>query len=135
MFKPMSADRLVLVAALIMATLTALPVPAAYALETSLQYVLTLSGDITRREVLYDCEGLEAPIPVEYVDAAPNFLAILPIDGEKMIFANIQADKGVIYAAGAYQWRVDGAETALYDKPGDPAAAPKFTCIEHNNIP
>lgn len=115
--------------------LALLPTSPAIALETSLQYVLTLSGDITRRQVLYDCEGQDAPITVEYVDAAPNFLAILSIDNERMILANIAAETGVVYAAGTYQWRVDGANGALYDQPGDTKAAPKFTCLEHNNIP
>lgn len=117
-----------------------IPQPA-FALETSLQYVLTLSGDIERREVLYDCEGVDAPITVEYVNAAPNFLAIIPIEGKKIVFANISATDGVRYAAGPYQWWTKGADAALYDvstaqaPAADQPPAAKLTCLEHNNIP
>lgn len=107
----------------------------ALALETSLQYVLTLKGDIERHQIQYDCEGQKAPITVEYLNAAPNFLAIVPIDSQQIIFANVIAASGVRYAAGTHIWWTKGAEASLYDATAKPDAPPVLNCLEHNETP
>lgn len=49
------------------------------ATETALQLTITTqSGEFEQRVMHYDC-ATEAPVQVTYVNAAPNFLAVLPV--------------------------------------------------------
>lgn len=41
---------------------------------------------------------------VEYLNAGENSLAVLPIHGKRMIFANVISASGARYAAGPYVW-------------------------------
>jgi len=107
-----------------------------WALETGLQFVLTLPPGAERQVVTYNCEGGETSVSVEYLNAAPNFLAILPVENETMVFASVQSGSGVRYVASHYEWRTRGAEAGLYDlMSADPDAPPLLTCLEANDIP
>jgi len=106
----------------------------ALAIETSLQYVLTLTGDVERRQVEYECEGREDLLMVEYVNAAPNFLALLTVEDELRVFANVVSASGARYASGRFVWWSDGAEASLFDETAE-TDDPIMTCIEFNNIP
>lgn len=116
---------------------TALLFPtAAQAIETSLQLQLGTDSDFERREILYDCSDGE-PFDVTYINAAPNFLAIVPIadEPEPYIFASVISASGVRYASGKWVWWTNGAEATLYDATlGDDAPA-VLTCSEMNNTP
>lgn len=115
-----------------------LAVPAAQAVETTLQIQLGTGGgtDFERRTMVYDC-SVGDPINVEYINAAPNFLAFVPVDGEteKMIFTAVIAASGVKYAAGQWVWWTKGPDASLYDLTlGEDAEAVK-TCSEVVNTP
>ena len=117
---------------------TALLTPtSAGAVETSLQLQLGgETGDFERRTVLYQCSEGE-PFETVYIDAAPNFLALVPIAGEPepRIFAAVESASGARYAAGPFIWSTEGAEASLFDTTlGDDAPA-ILTCSEMNNTP
>lgn len=108
----------------------------AVALETSLQYVLTLTGDVERTQVRYDCEGREELLIVEYVNAFPNFLAIMELDEDgPLVFVNVISGSGARYVAGHFEWWTKGAEASLTDLMTPEPDAPEFTCLEFNDIP
>jgi len=89
---------------------------------TDLTIHLSGSEPITRRARTYQCDaegvklGLPAePFSVEYIDGAGNSLAILPISGKSLIFANVMSASGARYAAGSYIWWEAGSRgTTLY---------------------
>lgn len=80
-----------------------------FAAELRLQ--LTGKGPIARRIVRMQCDqrgpalGLpQGPFDVEYINGAGNSLAIVPIRGQSLIFANVVAGSGARYAAGNLIW-------------------------------
>jgi membrane-bound inhibitor of C-type lysozyme len=112
-------------------------VPAtAQAVETSLQIELGTQSDFERRTTLYDCATAE-PISVTYINAAPNFLALVPIEGEpdQLVFAAVIAASGVRYAAGQWEWWTKGVDASLRDITLGEDADPVLTCSEMNNTP
>ncbi|MGB6933302.1 MAG: MliC family protein [Acidobacteriaceae bacterium] len=69
------------------------------------------SRAMSRSTVQYECDaegakmGLPAgPFSVEYLNGAGNSLAILPVNGESIVFANIFSGSGARYAAKQYIW-------------------------------
>lgn len=108
----------------------------AQAVEASLQIELATSADFERRVMLYDCSAGE-PLSVTYINAAPNFLALVPIaeEPEPLVFAAVVAASGVRYAAGQWVWWTKGAEASLYDATLGDDAAPVLTCSEMTNTP
>lgn len=80
--------------------------------DVSAAVILNFSGDFERTVVRYNCEQAE-PLVAEYVNAAPNFLAILPIEGHKLVFVTVLSGSGARYAAGEYEWWTRGDEATL----------------------
>lgn len=69
------------------------------------------SQPVMRSTVRYACDanGTRMGLPggifsVEYVNGAGNSLAIVPIGGKSLIFANVVSGSGARYAAGQYIW-------------------------------
>jgi membrane-bound inhibitor of C-type lysozyme len=69
------------------------------------------SQPISRNTVKYQCDaqGAKMGLPngvfsVEYLNGAGNSLAIVPVGGNSLIFANVISGSGARYAAGAYIW-------------------------------
>lgn len=93
-------------------SLAALP---AGAVETSMQLVLELEGNAQRDVMTYQCEGIEDPMVVEYINAHPIFLAIVPIEGENLIFVNVVSASGARYVSGQYEWWSRGNEAFFTD--------------------
>ncbi len=93
-------------------SLAALP---AGAVETSMQLVLELEGNAQRDVITYQCEGIEDPMVVEYINAHPIFLAIVPIEGENLIFVNVISASGARYVSGQYEWWSRGNEAFFTD--------------------
>ena len=60
----------------------------------------------------YTC-GADETIPVRYVNAGPNVLAILPVGGEERIFVNVVSASGTRYASGAHVWWSKGDSATL----------------------
>lgn len=72
---------------------------------------LSGSQPITRNTAKYQCDeqgakmGLPAGIfSVEYINGAGNSLAVVPVGGNSLIFANVVSGSGARYAAGQYIW-------------------------------
>ena len=104
--------RLLFVPVLLAATM--MTVPTVTAVETSMQIVLEFSGDAERIVRTYECEGVE-PFTVEYINAVPTFLALVPVEGETRLFVNVISASGVRYASGAHEWLTKGSEALLVD--------------------
>ena len=122
--------------ALALAALSAMPV-AAGAVESGMVLQLgTSGGDFERRVVRYDC-GSDAPLEVSYINAAPNFLAIVPVEGEAepLIFSAVLSGSGARYAASQWVWVTKGPEATLIDATLDDDADAVLTCSEVNNTP
>ena len=116
---------------------TALLAPAAAAaVEASIQLELSTNTDFERRVMVYDC-GAAEPLTVTYINAAPNFLALLPIaeEPEPLLFASVISASGVRYAAGQWVWWTKGVDASLYDATLGEDAEPVLTCSELNNTP
>jgi membrane-bound inhibitor of C-type lysozyme len=71
---------------------------------------------VTRIHASFECGtdgvalGLPAgPFTVQYLNAGENHLAVLPVNGQALIFANVISASGARYAAGRYVWWDAGA--------------------------
>lgn len=80
--------------------------------EVSLSVPLETGATSTITTASYSCAGAE-PFTVQYVNAGANILAILPIDGESRIFANVLSGSGARYASGPYIWWSKGETATL----------------------
>lgn len=112
--------------------------PAAVATAPTVSAGLTLTlesnGDIERRTVVYQCDD-EQTLAVQYVNAAPNFLAVVPVDGQSLVFATTISASGARYVAGPFEWWSHQGEATLRDLMQDENAAPLATCTEASNTP
>lgn len=61
----------------------------------------------------YDCG--DRSVAATYINAGQVSLAVLDIDGETVVAANVISASGVRYAAGRYVWWTKGEEADLYD--------------------
>lgn len=109
---------------------------AALAAGTSVTIELATQSDFQRRIIHYDCAEAE-PLTVTYINAAPNFLALVPIaeEPEELVFTAVMAASGVRYAAGKFVWWTKGADASLYDETLGEEAPAVLTCAEINNTP
>jgi membrane-bound inhibitor of C-type lysozyme len=94
---------------------------AATAAATDLTIHLLGSDTITPKTVKFQCdaEGTKIGLPsgsfsVHYINGAGNSLAVLPIGGKSIIFANVMAASGARYASGDYIWWEAGGAATLY---------------------
>ena len=117
----------------LLATLSPLP---AFGVQTSLQLQISSDRDFQTSVLRYDC-GAEEPITVTYINAAPNFLAVVPIaeETQPMVFTAVISGSGVRYAAGKWIWWTKGADAELYDETADDPEKSILTCAEINNTP
>ena len=109
---------------------------AASAAQTSLQIELNSARDFERRVMTYDC-ATETPVTVTYINAAPNFLALVPVadELEELVFASVISASGVRYVSGKWAWWTRGADASLYDTTLGEDAAAVLTCSEFINTP
>lgn len=63
----------------------------------------------------YTCGGGEV-LSVQYVNAGPNSLALLSIEGEERIFVNVVAASGARYVSGAHVWWTKGETATLENR-------------------
>jgi membrane-bound inhibitor of C-type lysozyme len=106
----------------------------ALAAEASLQLGLAINGNAEFKTVTYDCEGIPS-FDVEYINAAPNFLAVIPVQTETYVFTAVAAASGVKYVAGNFVWWTKGTDAEWYDISQGEDAPPAFTCSEHLETP
>jgi membrane-bound inhibitor of C-type lysozyme len=96
---------------------------------------INLSGDVQIVTTVYGCgEGTE-PLTVKYINAAPNFFAILPIEGEDVVFVNVISASGAKYVAAQYEWWNKGSDATLHNVTEGLDAAPVLTCSENVQTP
>jgi membrane-bound inhibitor of C-type lysozyme len=88
---------------------------------TELTIHLAGSQSISRQTKHYQCDAAGAsiglpsgPFAVDYLNGAGNSLAIVPVDGNSMVFANVTSGSGARYAAGQYIWWEAGGGTTFY---------------------
>lgn len=82
--------------------------------------------DVQQTRVSYSCDS-EAPMTVTYINAGQNSLAVVPIDGQLLVFASVISGSGARYAAGPYIWWSHQGEATLSDVRNSEDAKP-ITC-------
>jgi membrane-bound inhibitor of C-type lysozyme len=117
------------------ATPTAPATPYPPAVSSSVQIDLGTTGDFDRKTVTYGCKGHEQPLVVRYINAAPNFLALVPVEDGTLLFTTVLAASGAKYASGKYIWWSKGPDASLYDLTQGDASKPILTCSEVSEIP
>lgn len=90
--------------------------------------VISLPGNtkVERHTAQYQCDaaavklGLPAsPFTVEYINALPIALAVLPLNGKPLVFANVMSGSGARYAADRYVWWDTGSRGTRFSAPGE----------------
>jgi len=83
----------------------------AYAGATDLTIHLNGSQPVSRNKVKVQCDaqGVKMGLPagvfsVEYLNGAGNSLAVVPVGGSSLVFANIVSGSGARYAAKEFIW-------------------------------
>jgi membrane-bound inhibitor of C-type lysozyme len=107
-----------------------------HAAEATLQVELGTKGDFERRAMTYECND-GSSVTATYINAAPNFLAILPVidEPEPLVFTSVVAGSGVRYVSGIWEWWTKGVDATLHDVTLGQDAEPVLTCSEVNNTP
>lgn len=105
----------------------------AYA-DVSLSVGVTLSGDAEIKNTTYDC-GDAGKLAVQYVNASPNFLAVIPIKDQKLLFVNTISASGAKYESGQFVWWDKGSDATLSDVTEGLDAAPVLSCTAENDTP
>lgn len=100
----------------------------------SLNLTIDSTGDIERNIALYQCDSGEA-IAVQYINAAPNFLAIVPVQGSQYIFATTISGSGSRYVSGPYEWWSHQGDATLRDLMQDEDSEPMLSCTQANHTP
>jgi membrane-bound inhibitor of C-type lysozyme len=121
-------------AALVLLAALASSYAPALAAETSFQLGLAIKGNAEFKTVTYDCEGIPS-FDVEYINAAPNFLAVIPVQAVTYVFTAVTAASGVKYVAGNFVWWTKGTDAEWYDVTQGDDAPPAFKCSEHIQTP
>ncbi|WDR03865.1 MliC family protein [Devosia algicola] len=122
-----------LVAAAILLAMTA---PATLALEAKITLELDIDGTGTaeQRVVQYACDKGE-PFKVTYINAAPNYLAMMPVNGDQVLMREVLSASGAKYVADVWVWWTKGDEAQLYDLRDGPDAAPIDACYTVTDAP
>ena len=103
--------------------------------EGGLSLALPIAGDAEVKSVAYTCTGAVPTLPVQYISAAPNFLAVIPIDGKPTVLVSVATESGAKYLSGPYVWWNKGTDATLSDVTEGLDAAPVLMCAEENNTP
>lgn len=99
--------------------------------DVSAQIVLQLQGNFERSTIQYQCEGLD-PFSVDFINADPNYLAIIPVGPRKMVFVNVMTASGAKYVAGQFEFWTKGSDATLTDLQATPQSV---DCSEVSEAP
>lgn len=102
--------------------------------DAGLTLTLPLGADAEIKTVQYTCQNHD-PVTMQYINAAPNYLAILPLDGQQLVFASALAASGTKYVSGQYELFSKGPDITLQDVTEGLDAAPVLQCAEDNLAP
>ena len=72
---------------------------------------------------------------MQYINAAPNFLALIPIEDKTLIFVTTVSASGAKYESGQFVWWDKGSDATLSDVTEGLDAAPVLTCSENAQTP
>lgn len=114
---------------LAIAVLTAAALTGPALADVSVGLGLNLTGDAEIKTAKYTCTGSD-PITVQYVNADPNYLALIPVHGQTLVFVNTISASGAKYEAGQFVWWNKGSDATLSDVTEGLDAAPVLTCTE-----
>lgn len=96
---------------------------------------INLTGDVQIVTAVYGCgEGTE-PLTVKYINAEPNFFAIVPIEGEDVVMVNVISASGAKYVSGVWEWWNKGSDGSLHNVTEGLDAAPVLSCSENVQTP
>jgi membrane-bound inhibitor of C-type lysozyme len=109
--------------------------PAPPSTSSALAITLNTTGDFERKSVNYGCQGVFDSLAVDYLNAAPNYLAMIPLDGSTLLFNTVLAGSGAKYVSGKYVWWNKGNDASLYDLTEGANAKPVATCSEVDDTP
>jgi len=96
---------------------------------------INLSGDVQIVTAVYGCGDAVPELMVKYINAAPNFFAIVPVEGEDVVFVNVVSASGAKYVSGVWEWWNKGADASLHNVTEGLDAAPVLTCSENVETP
>jgi membrane-bound inhibitor of C-type lysozyme len=96
---------------------------------------INLSGDVQIQTVIYGCGDGTDPLTVKYINAQPNFFAIIPIDGHDVVMTNVVTASGAKYVSGVWEWWNKGADASLHNVTEGLDAAPVLSCSENIQTP
>jgi len=84
--------------------------------------------EVSTVEAAYECAGKR--LPVTYINAGSVSLAVLTIDGETVVAANVISASGARYAGSRYVWWTKGDDADLYDLMQGGEDRPVASCVE-----
>ncbi|WP_269505515.1 MliC family protein [Burkholderia sp. IMCC1007] len=85
-----------------------------------------------RQTAVYQCANQKQPVRVSYWHAgnAQSF-ALVPVNGQQLLFVDTVSASGVRYQAGRYTWWTKGKEGTLRDEIADPKSPPLLgDCVQ-----
>ncbi|WP_175719754.1 MliC family protein [Burkholderia anthina] len=85
-----------------------------------------------RQIAVYQCANQKQPVRVSYWHAgnAQSF-ALVPVNGQQLLFVDTVSASGVRYQAGRYTWWTKGKEGTLRDEIADPKSPPLLgDCVQ-----
>jgi len=134
-FKPYAfAALLPLLARPVSAQEAAVAPPAPPTVQSAITLTLSTGGNAEQRATPYTCEETDG-FTVHYINAEPNFLALVPIDGRTMVFTAVMSGSGARYVAGEYEWWTQGPDATLRNLADGQDAPALATCAEFSNTP
>ena len=86
----------------------------------------------SRQIAVYQCANQKQPVRVSYWHAgnAQSF-ALVPVNGQQLLFVDTVSASGVRYQAGRYTWWTKGKEGTLLDEIADPKSPPLLgDCVQ-----
>ena len=101
------------------------------------EIVIPLPAGVTveHRTSRFQCDaaavalGLPAvPFNVDYINASPNALAVLPLNGKPLIFSNVISGSGARYAANRYIWWDAGSRGITLSAPSADGTQQRGLC-------
>lgn len=104
------------------------------AVSSALTLTLQSNTPMEQNATLYQCDD-NTTLSVQYINAAPNFLALVPVDGVVHLFATALSASGARYVSGPFEWWSTGDEATLRDLTQGEDAEPLTTCTASNNTP
>ncbi|KVU46798.1 hypothetical protein WK68_34845 [Burkholderia ubonensis] len=85
-----------------------------------------------RQNAVYQCANQKQPVRVSYwLPRNGQSFALVPVNGQRLLFVDTVSASGVRYQAGRYTWWTKGKEATLRDEIADEKAPPLLSdCVQ-----